>query len=69
MTDRQALAHESKVILGDAFAEQVRLSLVAMASFDSAELRSFLDETGLGNHHLLISAFAHFGKIIEGNAS
>lgn len=50
---------------GDKLTENLALAKKAIDTFGTPELRTLLDETGLGNHPELIRAFVRAGKAIS----
>jgi hypothetical protein len=55
-------AKADKEIGGEAFNQSVTLANRAIGEFAPPELRKVLDDSGLGNHPLLIKTFARIGK-------
>lgn len=51
--------------LGANYKKDLAVAAKALDRFGSPELRKFLDESGLGNHKLLVSAFVKAGKLIS----
>jgi hypothetical protein len=56
------LSKSDKEVGGEAFNQSVTLANRAIEEFAPPELRKVLDESGLGNHPMLIKTFARIGK-------
>lgn len=64
-TSQQEAVDSLKQEWGRAFDERVGLAKQAVAKFGGDELKTYLDESGLGNHPSLIKAFAEVGKLLK----
>jgi hypothetical protein len=53
-----------KTEFGEALEESVALARKAVAEFGGDQLKSFMDDSGLGDHPELVKAFAKIGKAI-----
>ena len=58
-------AHADQEIGGDKLDENLGIAKKALEQFGSKELRSLLDESGLGNHPEMIRVFYKIGKAIS----
>lgn len=58
-------AEESKKMFGANCAEEISFALRAADTFGGAELRELLQETGLGNHPVILRTLSAVGKAIS----
>lgn len=58
-------AAQTKQIFGPAWEKEVSLAVRAADAFGGPELRALLEETGLGNHPVIVRTFNGIGKRIS----
>lgn len=58
-------AEETKTLYGCALEQELRFALRAADSFGGPELRTLLEETGLGNHPVIIRTLSQIGRAIS----
>lgn len=63
--ERTQWDHELRSTFGKAYDEQVSLAQRAAAEFGGDEFRSWLNETGLGDHPMLVKMFAKIGQQVS----
>lgn len=62
-------AQETQTFFGPAWQEEVSLAVRAADTFGGPELRALLEETGLGNHPVIVRTFNEIGKRISEDVS
>lgn len=63
-----AWANETRALYGSALEREVTFALRAANAFGGPELRELLEETGLGNHPVIIRTLSGIGKTISEDA-
>ena len=64
-----AWANQTRAIYGAGLAQEITFALRAADTFGGPELRALLEETGLGNHPVVIRTLSGIGRTISEDAS
>lgn len=64
-----AWAHQTRAVYGAGLEKEITFALRAADTFGGPELRELLEETGLGNHPVVIRTLSGIGRTISEDAS
>lgn len=64
LDDLEEASKTDKVIGGDDFEENVGIAMTAVEKFGGDDLNKLLEDSGLGNHPVMIRAFLNIGKLM-----